>query len=60
MRAQIAEKMVQIRNLKELCEHTIRIGEGDLSRLVRNEIQKRERELTILKVRLNNAEGLNK
>lgn len=60
MRAQIAEKMVRIRNLKDLLQYTIRIGEGDIGRKVKDEIHKHERELKILKVKLNSAEGLNK
>ncbi len=60
MRAQIAEKMVRIRNLKDLLQYTIRIGEGDIGRKVKDEINKHERELRILKVQLNASENLNK
>jgi|APGre2960657404_1045060.scaffolds.fasta_scaffold181448_2 hypothetical protein len=60
MRAQIAEKMVRIRNLKDLLQYTIRIGEGDIGRKVKDEIHKHERELRILKVQLNASENLNK
>ena len=61
MRAQIAEKMVRIRNLKDLLQYTIRIGEGDIGRKVRDEIHKHERELRILKVQMDNsAETSNK
>lgn len=61
MRAQIAEKMVRIRNLKDLLQYTIRIGEGDIGRKVKDEIHKHEKELRILKVQMDNsAENLNK
>jgi RNA-binding protein YhbY len=61
MRAQIAEKMVRIRNLKDLLQYTIRIGEGDIGRKVKDEIHKHEKELRILKVRMDNsAETSNK
>ena len=61
MRAQIAEKMVRIRNLKDLLQYTIRIGEGDIGRKVKDEIHKHEKELRILKVKMDNsAENLNK
>ena len=61
MRAQIAEKMVRIRNLKDLLQYTIRIGEGDIGRKVKDEIHKHERELRILKVQMDNsAETSNK
>lgn len=55
MRAQIAEKMVRIRNLKDLLQYTIRIGEGDIGRKVKDEIHKHERELRILKVQMDNS-----
>ena len=50
MRGKIVELMVRIRNLKDLLQHTIRIGEGDISRKVRESIKDRERELKILRV----------
>ncbi len=55
MRGKVIELMVKINNLKELYTHTIRIGERDISRVVRGEINKRERELRILKVEMENA-----
>ncbi len=54
MRGKVIELMVKINNLKELYTHTIRIGERDISRVVRGEINKRERELRILKVEMEN------
>ena len=53
MRAQIAELMVRIRDLKELLNHSIRIREGGISREIRKQIEVSERELKILKVQLN-------
>jgi hypothetical protein len=50
MRGKIVELMVRIRNLNDLLQHTIRIGETDMSRKVRESIRDRERELRILKV----------
>ncbi len=52
MRGKVTELMVKINNLKDLYTHTIRIGERDISRVVRGEINKRERELRILKVEM--------
>ena len=52
MRGKVIELMVKIKNLKELYTHTIRIGERDISRVVRGEINKREKELRILKVQM--------
>ncbi len=54
MRGKVTELMVKINNLKDLYTHTIRIGERDISRVVRREIDKRERELRILKVQMEN------
>ncbi len=54
MRGKVIELMVKINNLKDLYTHTIRIGERDISRVVRGEIDKRERELRILKVEMEN------
>ncbi len=54
MRGKVTELMVKINNLKDLYTHTIRIGERDISRVVRGEIDKRERELRILKVEMEN------
>lgn len=53
MRAQLAELMVRIRDLKELLNHSIRIREGGISREIRKQIEVSERELKILKVQLN-------
>lgn len=55
MRGKVIELMVKINNLKELYSHTIRIGERDISRVVRGEIDKREKELRILKVQMENT-----
>lgn len=55
MRGKVIELMVKINNLKELYSHTIRIGERDISRVVRGEINKREKELRILKVQMENT-----
>ncbi len=52
MRGKVTELMVKINNLKDLYTHTIRIGERDISGVVRGEINKRERELRILKVEM--------
>ncbi len=54
MRGKVTELMVKINNLKDLYTHTIRIGERDISRVVRGEIDKRERELRILRVEMEN------
>ena len=54
MRGKVIELMVKINNLKELYTHTIRIGERDISRVVRREIDKREKELIVLKVQMEN------
>lgn len=58
MRGKIVELMVRIRNLNELLTHSIRIGETDISRKVRESIKDRERELRILRVQneLNESE----
>jgi hypothetical protein len=58
MRGKIVELMVRIRNLNELLTHSIRIGETDISRKVRESIKDRERELKILRVQneLNESE----
>ena len=45
----ITELSVRIRNLKEILDLTIRYGESDLGREVRETIRKKERELDILK-----------
>jgi hypothetical protein len=50
---EITELKVKIQNLKDLLNSTIRYGEDDLSRIIREKIQKRERELTILQTKLN-------
>jgi hypothetical protein len=61
MRAQIDKTKDRIKNLQWLLECTQRIGEIEMSRRVRDEIKSSERELKVLKVKLNNsAEGLNK
>ena len=52
MRKQMSELMGRVRNLKEVLTLTIRIGEPDLSREVRRQIEIRERELVVLKVQL--------
>lgn len=57
MRGQMIELMSQIRNLKDLLAHSIRINEKDISRLIREEIGKRERELRTVKVRMELEEG---
>ena len=44
----------RITNLNELHTHCIRISERGIGRLVSNEIIKSEKELRILKVRMNN------
>jgi hypothetical protein len=54
MRAQMVELMTQIRNLKDLLAHSIRINEKDISRRIREEIGSKERELRTLKVRMEN------
>jgi len=54
MRGKVIELMVKINNLKDLYTHTIRIGERDISRVVRREIDKREKELIVLKVQMEN------
>jgi hypothetical protein len=54
MRGKVTELMVKINNLKDLYTHTIRIGERDISRVVRREIDKREKELIVLKVQMEN------
>jgi len=58
MRGKVIELMVKINNLKDLYTHTIRIGERDISRVVRGEIDKREKELRILKVQMENTSEL--
>jgi hypothetical protein len=50
---EITELKVKIQNLKDLLNSTIRYGEDDLSRIIREKIQKREQELTILQTKLN-------
>lgn len=60
MKAQIDKTKDRIKNLQWLLECTQRIGETEMSRRVRDEIKSSERELKVLKVRLNSAEGLNK
>ena len=59
MRGKVIELMVKINNLKDLYSHTIRIGERDISRVVRREIDKREKELIVLKVQMENTFVLN-
>ena len=59
MRGKVIELMVKINNLKDLYTHTIRIGERDISRVVRGEIDKREKELRILKVQMENTSVVN-
>jgi len=58
MRAQMVELMTQIRNLKDLLDHSIRINEKDISRRIREEIGSRERELRTLKIRMENQSPL--
>lgn len=53
MRRQLTDLMFRIKNLKDLLQHTIRIGETDLSREVRRQIEIRERELIVLRVQMN-------
>lgn len=61
MRRQIDKVSERIKNLQWLLECTQRIGEAEMSRRVRDEIKSSERELKVLKVKLNNsAERLNK
>jgi hypothetical protein len=50
---EITELKVKIQNLKDLLNSTIRYGEDDLSRIIREKIQKKERDLTILQTKLN-------
>jgi hypothetical protein len=50
---EITELKVKIQNLKDLLNSTIRYGEDDLSRAVREKIQKSEKDLTILQTKLN-------
>ena len=50
----MVELMTQIRNLKDLLAHSIRINEKDISRRIREEIGSRERELRTLKIRMEN------
>jgi len=50
---EITELKVRINNLKDLLNHTIRYGEEDLNRAVREKIKKSEKELTILQTKLN-------
>jgi len=49
---EITELRVKIQNLKDLLNSTIRYGEDDLSRVVREKIKKREKELEILQTKL--------
>lgn len=51
------ELMTKIRNLKDLLDHSIRIDEKDISRRIREEIGKQERELRIVKVRMEREEA---
>lgn len=67
MSAQIDKTKDRIKNLQWLLECTQRIGETEMSRRVRDEIKSSERELKVLKVKLNasvssktNSENLNK
>jgi hypothetical protein len=60
MIGQIHKTKERIKNLKWLLECTQRIGEIEMSRRVRDEIKRSEYGLKILKVKLNNAENLNK
>jgi hypothetical protein len=60
MIGQIHKTKERIKNLKWLLECTQRIGETEMSRRVRDEIKRSEYGLKILKVKLNNAENLNK
>lgn len=60
MRGKVIELMFRIKNLKELLTHCIRIGEGDISREVRKQIEIREKELRILKVQLERDEKISK
>jgi hypothetical protein len=60
MRAQIDKTKDRIKNLQWLLECTQRIGETEMSRRVRDEIKSSERELKVLKVKLNASENLNK
>lgn len=55
MRAQIDKTKDRIKNLQWLLECTQRIGETEMSRRVRDEIKSSERELKVLKVKLNNS-----
>lgn len=57
MRGKMIELMSQIRNLKDLLAHSIRINEKDISRRIRDEIGKREQELRIVKVRMEREES---
>jgi len=57
MRAQMIELMTRIMNLKDLLAHSIRINEKDISRRIREEIGNQERELRIVKVRMELEEG---
>ena len=56
-KAQMIELMTRIRNLKDLLAHSIRINEKDISRRIRDEIGNQERELRILKVRMEREEA---
>lgn len=57
MRGKMIELMTKIRNLKDLLDHSIRIDEKDISRRIREEIGKQERELRIVKVRMEREEA---
>lgn len=50
---EITELRVKIQNLKDLLNSSIRYGEDDLSRLIREKINKGERELIILQTKIN-------
>lgn len=60
MKAQIDKTKDRIKNLQWLLECTQRIGETEMSRRVRDEIKSSERELKVLKARLNSADTSNK
>jgi hypothetical protein len=50
---EITELKVKIKNLRDLLNSTIRYGEDDLSRVIREKIKKSEKDLTILQTKLN-------
>ena len=55
----IDKKKEEIRNLNELLQLSVRIGEDTFIRLIRDEIRRRDKELRVLIVKgLGNSEGI--